>query len=148
MQPDVIARGEELPFADGWASTSSSRRLGAHHFGDVRAAVHEMARVAAKMVVIVDNTFGGEGLEEAEQRPRPVARPLLHGRGVAGAVRRRGPADRGDPFAAAARSRSSRGSPGRAATGEEADRVRELAADRIEDGWITLDRIAMKGVKS
>jgi len=31
--------------------------------------------------------------------------------------------------------------------GEEADRVRELAADRIDDGWITLDRTAMKGSK-
>jgi len=26
-------------------------------------------------------------------------------------------------------------------------RVGELAADRIEDGWVTLDRIALKGVK-
>jgi hypothetical protein len=32
-------------------------------------------------------------------------------------------------------------------TGKDAERVSELAADRIEDGWITLDRIALKGVK-
>ena len=31
--------------------------------------------------------------------------------------------------------------------GAEAARVRELAADRIADGWITLDRIALKAVK-
>ncbi len=31
--------------------------------------------------------------------------------------------------------------------GEEAERVRELAADRIADGWITLERIAVKAVK-
>ena len=32
-------------------------------------------------------------------------------------------------------------------TGEDAERVRELAADRIVDGWVTLDRIALKGMK-
>jgi hypothetical protein len=31
--------------------------------------------------------------------------------------------------------------------GEEAERVLDLAADRIADGWITLDRIAIKSVK-
>ena len=31
--------------------------------------------------------------------------------------------------------------------GEEAVRVSELAADRIADGWITLDRIALKAAK-
>jgi hypothetical protein len=32
--------------------------------------------------------------------------------------------------------------------GAVARRVRDLAAARISDGWITLDRIALKGVKS
>jgi hypothetical protein len=32
--------------------------------------------------------------------------------------------------------------------GEQAERVRELAADRITGGWITLDRIALKAVKA
>jgi len=32
-------------------------------------------------------------------------------------------------------------------TGKDAERVSELAADRIENGWITLERIALKGVK-
>jgi hypothetical protein len=31
--------------------------------------------------------------------------------------------------------------------GEEADRVRELLADRIEDGYLHLDRIVLKGRK-
>ncbi len=31
--------------------------------------------------------------------------------------------------------------------GADAERVRELAADRIEDGWITFERIALKGLK-
>src|SRR5262249_25792492 len=70
MQPDVIARGEDLPFADGSVDLVVSR-LAAHHFGDVHAAVHEMARVAAKSVVVVDNTFGGESLEAAEKLRDP-----------------------------------------------------------------------------
>ena len=32
--------------------------------------------------------------------------------------------------------------------GEEAERVKELAAGRIENGWLTLDRMALKGVKA
>ena len=31
--------------------------------------------------------------------------------------------------------------------GEDAARVHELLADRIEDGWVRLDRIALKGRK-
>ena len=34
-----------------------------------------------------------------------------------------------------------------ACTGEAAQRVRELLADRIEDGWVKLERIALKGSK-
>ena len=30
---------------------------------------------------------------------------------------------------------------------DEAERVRELLADRLDDGWITLDRSAIKGRK-
>lgn len=66
MEPDVVARGEELPFADGSFDLVVSR-LGAHHFGDVRAALREMARVAGRTVILVDNTFDGEALEEAER---------------------------------------------------------------------------------
>jgi hypothetical protein len=36
----------------------------------------------------------------------------------------------------------------RAGTGEEdAQRVRELLGDRIQDGWITLDRLVIRGRK-
>jgi len=31
--------------------------------------------------------------------------------------------------------------------GDDAERVRELLADRIEDGWVRLERIALKGRK-
>ena len=32
--------------------------------------------------------------------------------------------------------------------GGDAQRVRELLADRIEDGWVRLERIALKGLKT
>jgi SAM-dependent methyltransferase len=146
MQPDVIARGEDLPFADGSADLVVSR-LGAHHFGDVRAAMHEMARVAAKTVVIVDNTFGGAELEEAERVRDPSHvrcytveewQGLFAGAGLRIEEIRSLPQRMAlEPWLARA-----------GCEGEEADRVRELAAGRIEDGWITLDRTAIKGAKS
>ena len=70
MKPDVVSRGEELPFADGSFDVVASR-LAAHHFADVGAAVDEMARVAAGAVVVVDNAYGGEELEEAERLRDP-----------------------------------------------------------------------------
>jgi hypothetical protein len=33
-------------------------------------------------------------------------------------------------------------------TGADAERVRTLLADRIDDDWITLDRIALRGARS
>src|SRR6185503_2547762 len=61
---------EDLPFADGSVDFVVSR-LGAHHFDDVRKAVQEMARVAAQTVVIVDNTFVSDELEQAEKLRDP-----------------------------------------------------------------------------
>src|SRR5437867_10723244 len=46
MQPDVISRAEDLPFADGSFDAVASR-LAAHHFTDVLGAVKEMARVSS-----------------------------------------------------------------------------------------------------
>jgi SAM-dependent methyltransferase len=145
MQPDVVARGEDLPFADGSFDLVASR-LGAHHFGDVHAAVREMARVAAKTVIVVDNTFGGQALEEAERvrdpshvrcLPESEWRELFAEVGlVVEDVRSLPMRVEFDPWLARA-----------GCTGNDAERVRELAADRIEDGWVTLDRIALKGAK-
>ena len=44
MEPDVISRAEELPFADDSFDVVACR-IAAHHFDDVAAAVKEMARV-------------------------------------------------------------------------------------------------------
>ena len=130
------------------ASTSSSRRVAAHHFDDVAQAVAEMARVAATRVLIVDNAFMGEDVEEAEKLRDPS-----HVRNYSEAewrVVRRG----GGPRA------SSRGAHLR-----EADRAAAVArplrlrgrgcrardascwATGSRTGRVTLDRIALNAVK-
>src|SRR5262245_39220223 len=52
MQPDVICRAEDLPFADASFDVVACR-IAAHHFADVRAGVSEMARVGRDRVLIV-----------------------------------------------------------------------------------------------
>lgn len=70
MQPDVISRAEELPFADGSFDVVACR-IAAHHFEDVAATVREMARVSKDRVVVQDNLFQGEAMEEAERLRDP-----------------------------------------------------------------------------
>jgi SAM-dependent methyltransferase len=145
MQPDVVAPAEQLPFADGSFDLVVSR-LGAHHFSDVRAAMREMARVAAKAVVVVDNTFGGGALEEAERVRDPSHvrcytleewQTLFEDVGLSIAdVRFLPQRVELEPWLERA-----------GCTGDAAARVRELTADRTEDGWVTLERLALKGVK-
>jgi SAM-dependent methyltransferase len=145
MQPDVVCRSENLPFADGSFDVVVCR-VAAHHFADVRAAVREMARVAARLVIVVDNLYGGEELEEAER-----LRDSSHVRTYSADEWRTMLAETGlmveevrffdkpielEPWLERAGCR-----------GEEAERVRELAADRIVDGWIRLDRIAVKAAR-
>jgi SAM-dependent methyltransferase len=145
MQADVVCPAESLPFADASFDVVACR-IAAHHFADVRAAVAEMARVTDDRVLVVDNLFGGDALEEAER-----VRDPSHVRCLSEAEWRAMLGDAGlgveevrffetriefEPWLARA-----------GCAGEEAERARELAADRITDGWITLDRIALKGVK-
>jgi SAM-dependent methyltransferase len=145
MQPDVVVRSEELPFADGSFDVVVSR-LAAHHFADVRAGFGEMARIATRMVIVVDNTFGGEKLEEAEKVRDPSHvrclqleewQALFAEAGLTLADERSlpQPIELGPWLERAG------------CTGADAERVRELVADRTVDGWITLDRIALKGVR-
>jgi ubiquinone/menaquinone biosynthesis C-methylase UbiE len=70
MQPDVVAPAEDLPFADGSFDVVTCR-IAAHHFQDVRKAVAEMARVSGRLLVIEDNVFRGEHVEEAERLRDP-----------------------------------------------------------------------------
>ena len=71
MRADVVARAESLPFDDGSFDVVTCR-IAAHHFDDVRAAVAEMARVAQRIVVIEDNLFVDERVEEAERLRDPT----------------------------------------------------------------------------
>jgi SAM-dependent methyltransferase len=71
MGADVIARAEELPFADGSFDVVTCR-IAPHHFADIRKAVEEMARVTRQLVVIEDNLFVDEQVEEAERLRDPT----------------------------------------------------------------------------
>ena len=66
MQPDVVSRGEDLPFADASFDVVVCR-VAAHHFDDVPKAVSEMARVSRDRVIVVDNLFLDDDAEEADR---------------------------------------------------------------------------------
>jgi SAM-dependent methyltransferase len=145
MQPDVISRAEEIPFADGSFDVVACR-VAAHHFEDVRAAVREFARVSHDRVIVVDNLYLDDQAEEADRVRDPSHvrnyseaewRELFEAAGLrVDEVRRFDKPIEIEPWLE------------RAATPvDDAQRVRELLADRIEDGWITLDRIAILGRK-
>ena len=145
MAADVQAAAEHLPFADASFDVVTTR-VAAHHFADVAAAVAELARVAADRVLVVDNLFMGEAAEEADRLRDPSHvrnyteeewRALLAGAGLTVAEERR--LDKPIRFDAWLE-RSG-------CTGAAAERVRDLLADRIEGDSITLDRIALRGVK-
>lgn len=143
MQPDVICRAEDLPFADGSFDVVACR-VAAHHFQDVQAATTEMARVSGDRVLLVDNLFLGDSVEEAERVRDPTHvrnysedewRSLFARAGLkVDEVRRFDKAIELGPWLERA-----------GCEGEEAERVRDLLSDRIKDGWVTLDRIALKG---
>jgi ubiquinone/menaquinone biosynthesis C-methylase UbiE len=146
MEPDVVSRGEDLPFAAGSFDVVACR-VAAHHFDDVEKAMFEMARVSRDRVIVVDNLFLDERAEEADRVRDPSHvrnyteqewRELFEAAGLRIDEVRRSPKPiEVEPWLE------------RAATPEaDADRVRELLEDRVEDGWITLDRIAILGRKS
>jgi SAM-dependent methyltransferase len=70
MEPDVVCAAEDLPFADGSFDVVVSR-IAPHHFDDVAGAVREMARVAARLVVIEDTLYSSERHERAERLRDP-----------------------------------------------------------------------------
>ena len=145
MQPDVVSRGEDLPFAAGSADVVACR-VAAHHFEDVEKALYEMARVSRERVIVVDNLYLDEDAEEADRLRDPTHvrnyteqewRDLFESAGLRVEELRRIPKPiEVDPWLE------------RAGTPEaDAERVLELLGDRIEDGWITLDRVAILGRK-
>jgi SAM-dependent methyltransferase len=146
MQPDVVCRAEDLPFADGSFDVVACR-VAAHHFEDAEAAVRELARVGRGAVLVVDNLFISDTAEEADRvrdpshvrnYSEPEWRGFLEGAGlrVEAAEVLDKPIEL-EPWLARA-----------GCEGEDAERVRGLLADRIDDGWIRLPRIALKAVRT
>jgi SAM-dependent methyltransferase len=146
MAPDVVCPAEDLPFADASFDVVACR-LAAHHFQNVEAGVGEMARVASNLVLVVDNLRMGDADEDANRLRDPSHvrnyseeewHALFAGAGL-------------DVVEARTLERRIELEPWLARTGcagENAARVRELVADRIEDGRLRLDRIAIKGRKA
>jgi SAM-dependent methyltransferase len=145
MRPDVVSRGEDLPFADDSFDVVVCR-VAAHHFEDLARAVAEMARVSRDRVIVVDNLFLDDAAEEADRVRDPSHvknwsegewRGLFASAGLqVDEVRRLEKPIEVEPWLE------------RAGTSEEdAQRVRELLGDRIQDGWITLDRLVIRGRK-
>jgi SAM-dependent methyltransferase len=146
MRPDVICRAESLPFADSSFDVVACR-VAAHHFEDVAAALGEMARVARESVLVVDNLYLGEREEEADRVRDPSHvrnytedewRGLFEASGlrVAESARLDKPIEVAPWLERAG------------CVGKESERVRELLAHRIADGWLTLDRVALKGARA
>jgi SAM-dependent methyltransferase len=138
MKADVLCRAEDLPFADRSFDVVTCR-VAAHHFEDAAAALREMARVSSGLVLLADNLFLGEAGEEADRLRDPTHvrnysedewRRLFAQAGLeVEAFEREEKRVELDPWLERA-----------GCTGAEAERVRQLLADRIQDGQLRLDR--------
>jgi SAM-dependent methyltransferase len=71
MNPDVVSRAEDLPFADGSFDVVVSR-IAPHHFEDIGEAIGEMARVSNSLLVIEDTQYTSEEVEAAEKLRDPT----------------------------------------------------------------------------
>jgi len=137
MQADVLASAEHIPFEDG-AFDVVVTRIAPHHFEDIRAAVGELERVSNRLVVIEDTLYSSERHEQAEKLRDPTHvrnytedewRELLTEAGLE--VEQVECFEKGHPLEDwLART---------GCEGEEAERVRELLADRLTDdgtAWV------------
>ena len=146
MKPTVVSRAEEIPFADASFDVVACR-VAAHHFQDPGNALSEMARVSRNLVLVSDNLYLDEDGEEADKLRDPTHvrnysedewRRMFDEAGVA--VEAFELEDKRIDFEAWL---------DRSATpDEDRGRIRELLADRIEDGKLRLDRGIFKGRKS
>jgi SAM-dependent methyltransferase len=146
MRADVLARADHLPFEDGSFDVVTCR-IAPHHFPDIRAAVDEMARVSNALLVIEDNLFRGEHVEEAE-RLRDPTHVRCYGE------------DEWKVFVTAAgfeieqverldRRQDVEAWLARVETPpDDAARIRELLSDRIADGMLSFESILLKARKS
>ena len=137
MQADVLASAEHIPFEDG-AFDVVVTRIAPHHFEDIRAAVGELERVSNRLVVIEDTLYSSERHEQAEKLRDPTHvrnytedewRELLTEAGLE--VEQVEFFEKEHPLEDwLART---------GCEGEEAERVRELLADRLTDdgtAWV------------
>lgn len=148
MRADVLAGAEDLPFADSSFDVVVSR-IAPHHFTDVRAAVAEMGRVSNRLVVIEDTLYSRDRHERAEKLRDPTHvrnytedewREFLTEAGLE--VEQSERFEKTHPLEAwLART---------GCEGEEAERVKELLADRMtEDGSAWTDvKIVIRARKS
>jgi ubiquinone/menaquinone biosynthesis C-methylase UbiE len=146
MKPDLVSPAEDIPFADGSFDVVTCR-IAAHHFQDVHKAVDEMARIAQRLVVIEDNVFVDDAVEEAERLRDPTHvrcysedewRELLTAAGLeVEQVERFERRPVVDDWLARVETPPA-----------DAARVRELLGDRIEDGALKLQSIVVKARKS
>jgi SAM-dependent methyltransferase len=142
MQPDVVCRAEDLPFADRSFDVVTCRTA-AHHFVDIRRAMAELARVSRDRVLVVDTLNMGDEAEEAEllRDPSHVRnyteaewRGLLTAAGLE--IDEVHVLEHTIDFPAWLERTG--------CTGETAARVRELWGDRVVDDRLTLDKIAIR----
>jgi SAM-dependent methyltransferase len=143
MGAHVVAPAEDIPFADDSFDVVACR-VAAHHFADIRKALAEMVRVSRKLLLVADNLFLGDDVEEAERLRDPTHvrcysedewRQLLAAAGATVEdVRTFEKRIEVAPWLARA-----------GCTGREAARVRELLAERIDGEHVVLSRIVLKG---
>ena len=145
MQPDVICRAEDLPFADG-AFDVVVTRIAPHHFEDIAAAVAELARVSRELVLVEDTLYVSEQVEQAERLRDPTHvrsyseqewRAFLEAAGLE--VEAVELFEKRHPFDAWM---SRAGTPS-----EDVEGVRELLADLIEDDVYVDEKILLRARK-
>ena len=146
MKADVLAPADHLPFANGSFDVVTCR-IAPHHFPDIRAAVEEMARVSNRLFVIEDNLFRGDHVEEAERLRDPTHvrcysedewKDFVTSAGFE--VEQVEHFDRRQSVDAWLERVDT--------TPEAAARIRELLADRIEDGLLAFDSILLEARRS
>jgi SAM-dependent methyltransferase len=146
MQPDVICRAEDLPFASGSFDVVACR-VAAHHFENVQTAVAEMARVARDRVLVADNLYMGPDAEKADRLRDPShVRNYSESewRALLGQARLEIEEVRVLEHQILFEAWLERAG----CEGEAAERVRELLAARIAGGRIRLERIVLRARKA
>ena len=146
MKADVIAPADHLPFEDG-AFDVVTCRIAAHHFPDIRAAVAEMTRVSNRLLVVEDNLLRGDNVEAAERLRDPThVRCYSEDEWKELVIAVGFEVEQVEHFD---RRQSLEGWLERVDTpADAAARVRELLADRIDDGMLAFESILLKARRS